>query len=95
MEGTRFIDHPDGSVTYYREEDVEPILKANAAQRAMRSTVEKKGDLHHVMRVPMIVIEDICNKNHLNFWDKDDAKKIMAILKGPEFAFFRTTPGKL
>ena len=43
------------------------------------------------MRVPMIVIEKICNDHGLNFFDKEDAKRILQILKGNEFKYFRTT----
>ncbi len=88
---TQFIDHADGSITVYREQDVEPILKANAEQRALESPGSRRGEFHHVMRVPMIVLEKICNEHHLNFFDKADAKKIMQILKGNEFQYFRTT----
>ncbi len=88
---TQFIDHADGSLTVYREQDIEPILKANAEQRAMESTASKRGEFHHVMRVPMIVIEKICAEHHLNFFDKDDAKKVLQLLKGNEFKYFRTT----
>ncbi len=88
---TQFIDHADGSLTVYREQDVEPILKANAEQRALEAKGSKRGDFHQVMRVPMIVIEKICNDHGLNFFDKEDAKRILQILKGNEFKYFRTT----
>ncbi len=90
----KWIEH-SGGITLYQEEDVEPVIKANQAMMAGRSVFDKKGDLHHVMRIPMIVLEKIRAETGLNFMDRDDAKKIMTILKGPEYSKFRTAPGKI
>lgn len=96
----------DGTVTTYHEEegriflqhhhpDLEVLQKFNAEQMASRSVFDKKGDMHHVMRVPQAILTKICAETGLDFFDKDDAKKILNILKRPEYACFRTYPGKI
>lgn len=96
----------DGTITKYREEEGKIILahefpdanaveKLNAEQRASRGRFEKKGDMHHVMRVPQAVLTKICAETGLDFFNKDDAKKILSILKGPEYTKFRTYDGNI
>lgn len=89
------VHEEDGKLILGKVSDIEPLLKANAEQRAMSSRVQKKGDLHHVMRIDQDVLEAVCTKHGLNFFDSDDAKKVLQILKGPEFSVFRVYDGDI
>lgn len=95
-DGMRTAYHEeDGKIIVSYEQDIEAVLKANHEQRATRSVFDKKGEMHHVMRVPRVVIMKICERTGLDFFKPEDAKEIMKILRGPEFAAFRTYPGKI
>jgi len=104
--GSVLDQSPDGTVTRYHEDgervilqhqhpDVGAVERANAELRNTRSTVERKGDLHHVMRVPAAILTKICAETGLDFFNRDDAKEIMKILKRPEYAAFRTYSGNI
>jgi len=96
---------PDGMRTAYHEEegkmivsyeqDIETVLKVNHEQRAMSSRLARKGDMHHVMRVPTVVLMQIAQQTGLDFFNPDDAKRILEILKRPEYAAFRTYDGQI
>ena len=97
---------PDGTVVRYHEEgskiilahehpDLERLQRANAEMRNTRSRLDKKGDLHHVMRVPQAIITKICIDTGLDFFNPEDAKEILKILKRPEYAQFRTYSGQI
>lgn len=89
-----FIDDGDKFHIKY-EEDVSHIIKANHEEMARKSVFDKKRDFHHVMRVPHIVLMEIQRQTGLDFFKPDDAKEIMKILKRPEYAKFRTAPGRI
>lgn len=97
---------PDGTVIRYHEDgnriilahehpDLEAVQRANAEMRNTRSRLSRKADLHHVMRVPQAIITKICLETGLDFFNPDDAKEILRILKGPEYAQFRTYGGQI
>jgi hypothetical protein len=95
-DGMRTAYHEEGGkiiVSY--EQDIEAVLKACHEERQARSVFDKKGDMHKVMTVPRVVIMKICEQTGLNFFDSNDAKEIMKILRRPEFAAFRVYPGKI
>ena len=96
----------DGSVTTYQEEgnkihlvthhpDTASLEKLNAEQMASRGRFDKKGDFHHVMRIPQSILTKICADTGLDFFQADDAKEILNILKQPDYAKFRTYSGKI
>lgn len=96
----------DGSLLTYREQegkilieqhhpDASVVEKLNAEQMAARGRFSKKGDFHHVMRIPQAVLTKICADTGLDFFNPDDAKKILKILKGPEYRAFRTYEGQI
>lgn len=91
---TKIVEE-DGKLIVSYTADVEAVIKANHAQMVSRSRVEKKANMHHVMRVPTVILQKICQDTGLDFFNKDDAKKILEILKGPEYAAFRTYPGQI
>jgi hypothetical protein len=89
------LHEEEGKLIVRYEQDVEAVIKANHEQMVRRSRVEKKGDFHHVMRVPTVILQKICQETGLDFFNKDDAKQILEILKRPEYAAFRTYPGQI
>lgn len=91
---TRYYEE-DGKIILKYSEDLETLLKANHEQRAESSVFAKKGDLHHVMRVPQTVLMKIAQETGLDFFNPEDAKQILQILKRPEYAPFRVYAGKI
>lgn len=85
----------DGKMILQYEQDIETVLKVNHEQRAATSRFQKKGDLHHVMRVPTVVLMQIAQQTGLDFFNPEDAKAILQILKRPEYAQFRTYDGQI
>lgn len=83
----------DEAVILHYAEDVEPVMDSCAFAR--REDTGKKGEFRRTMQVPMIVIQAICDKHTLNFFDPDHSRRIMEILKGPEFKVFRTVNDKV
>jgi hypothetical protein len=81
----------DNKVHLKYSEDVEPILDFAHAKRAAEGEFEKMGEFKQVMRVPMSVMLDIKIKYGWDFMDKDHWPMVAKILKGPEYAAFRTT----
>lgn len=85
----------DEAVVLHYEQDVEPIMDSCAALRREDSTLARKSDFRRTMQVPMIVIQAICDKHKLDFFNPEHAKVIMEKLKGPEFKVFRTVNDKV
>lgn len=76
-------------------QDIETLLKVNHEQRAARSRFDRKGEWHHVMRIPQVVLMEIERVHGLSMLNPEHSKQIMALLKGPEFAAFRTYDGAI
>ena len=97
----------DGSLIKYGEQDGKIYLETHHPDMKsvekycseMRATnggaFDKKADLHHVMRIPSAILTKICADTGLDFFDTEDSKTILAILKGPQYAKFRTYAGKI
>lgn len=85
----------DERVVLHYTEDVEPIMDACAALRREDSTLGTKGEFRRVMQVPMVIIQSICDRDKLDFFNPDHAKLIMERLKAPEFKVFRTVNDKV
>lgn len=104
--GTLLDTGTDGSRIKYKEEEGKILLltehpdtslveKLNAEQMASRGRFDKKGDFHHVMRVPQAVLTKICAETGLDFFNPEDSKTIFNILKGPDYRKFRTYAGNI
>lgn len=90
--------HEQGSsLLLHYSQDVEPILNDAARSRrfhAEQTSFAKRGEFRRIFSISPVILMDICQKHHLNFYDSHDAKKIMKILKRPEYKLFRTTNDK-
>lgn len=87
---TTFHDDGDKFHVGYSE-DVEPILDYAHAKRVTEGEFEKMGEFKQVMRVPQSVMLDILVKYGWDYMNKDHWPFVMKILRGPEYAKFRTT----
>lgn len=91
----------DGKTITYHEEDnkmilqytqdVETVLKVNHEQRAAEGRFEKIGEFSQIMRVPEVVMLEIKFKYGWDYMNRDHWPMVKKILKGPEYAAFRTT----
>jgi hypothetical protein len=91
----------DGKRTTYHEEDdkmivqysqdVETVLKMNHFQRETEGSCGRIGEFHQTMRVPEVVMLEIKFKYGWDYMNKDHWPMVKSILKGPEYAAFRTT----
>jgi hypothetical protein len=77
---------------YWRSEDVQAILDANARQR-LDGPQGKDG--RHVARIPDIVLYEWLNKFGVRAWDKNHQKKVHELLNSNEFARLRVSGGRL
>jgi hypothetical protein len=81
----------DGKIIVSYEQDVETALKYAHECRAAECTVERIPDLHRTMSVPMVELLKIRNTYGWDFMNKDHWPMVAKILKGPEYAAYRTT----
>jgi hypothetical protein len=84
----------DEKVTLKYTQDVSAALKsAEDARREdrERGAFQKSHDMKRTFCVPFGVLMDIQARTGLDFFKQDDAKAIVKILKGPDYAKFRTT----
>lgn len=92
---------PDGMRTQYFEEDgkmhlkytqdVEGVLKHAHEARAAEGAFEKPRDMRRTMTVPTVILLDIRNRFGWDYMNKEHWPMVAKILKGPEYAAFRTT----
>lgn len=99
-------DSPDGMRTAYHEEDdkmivtyeqdVEAALKYAHECRAAENTAERLPDgMHQTMNVPMVELLKIRNVYGWDFMNKEHWPHVAKILKGPEYAAYRTTKRRI
>jgi hypothetical protein len=90
--GMRTTYHEEDDKIHVRySEDVESLLAYTHAKRAAEGEFEKMGEFKHVMRIPASVLLDIRTKYGWDYQDPDHWPLVMKILRGPEYAAFRTT----
>lgn len=75
----RFHQHGDGSFTYERVQDVEPILDQN---KRWQNEPQKKSEVmgHHIATIPNIIIDK---------WAKEEGANLMAMNKYEADKFLR------
>jgi len=88
----------EGNTLVNTYQDVEPVMEYCAnlrrADHEDRGSFGKRGELHRTMSVPMNIIMQICNDHGLDFFNPEHSKAILRILKGPDYAAFRTSIDK-
>ena len=83
----------DGKLTIQRTQNVQPILDRNHRLRDMQQT----GEVRHVASIPMGLVEHFHDKYGINVLapSHEDAKRILKLLNSPEYAYLRTSTGRL
>ena len=78
-------------------QDVEPHMeyaaKLRRADAEERGRFGKRPDFHKTMSLPFNIIQQICAKHRLDFFNSEDAKKITAIAKR-DYPAFKTSVDK-
>lgn len=88
-------DVQDGSVVVATEQDVQPVIEANKA-KFNQNTGGFKGDMHHVARIPMVVMEQLFREGLVDVSGRPtDERRFLAWLDDPANRAWRTKPGRL
>lgn len=83
----------DELVIVDRVQDVAPFLRNAAEERALG--LGKMDDMHHVMDIPAIVIEQYMFKHNVTYHEVlNNSEHIMRMVRDPDLAGFRTKEGK-
>lgn len=88
-----YFDESTGMASTIRSQDVEPILDFNRMARNHVNT-NKKGEMHHVARIPLIMIEQWKANGVIDWFNSTDAQR-RKVLNDPANAMFRTRECKL
>lgn len=81
-----------GKIVICREQDVQPYLEAN--RRRQRDFSRSKGGLRMVANIPNVVVEKWMSEG-VNIFDRNHAKEVQRRLNSNEYAYLRTSPGKM
>lgn len=87
---TTYHEEDDKMVVNYAQ-DVEAVLKHAHEARVAEGAFDKVPDMRRKMTVPLVIMLQIRNQYGWDFMNPDHAPMVMKILKGPEYAAFRTT----
>jgi hypothetical protein len=78
-------DLGNGATGVQTYQDVEPHLeyaaKCRRADAENRGAFGKRGEMRRTMAIPFNVLMEISQKHNLQFFEPEDAKKILAIAK--------------
>jgi hypothetical protein len=88
------VENNDERVALKYTQDVEPALIAAADARREdreRGAFQRSHEMKRTMVVPFVVLMQIERETGLSYLNKEDAKRISQILKGPDYAKFRCT----
>lgn len=77
---------------YWRSEDVNAVLDANARQRL---DAPKAKDGQHVARIPDIVLYEWLDKFGVRAWEKDHQQAVQRLLNDIEYNKLRVGGGRL
>jgi hypothetical protein len=95
--GRHTVSHDDheGGVILETTQDVSQIIEANKKQFNEITSQDKWGDITHVARLPLTVIDDLNKKGIMRGFAVIDETAFKAFLNHPDNRFFRTRPGKV
>lgn len=97
-DGTRqTIAHADGEggLILETKQDVTSIIEGNKKLFNEVTSLNKWGDLTHVARLPLTVIDDLNKKGIMRGFAVVDETAFKAFLNNPDNRFFRTRPGRV
>lgn len=90
---TRFLV-ADDKIAIERVQDCTAIMES--AKRLQAEGMHGSGELRHVGRVPVIIVERYCNDNGITFAEfMRDQKHHARLLNDPDLAFFRVSPERV
>ena len=95
-ESVWFEMNDDGIVTLHQEQDMTHIIEANKmmANDDEYTRTGIKSDWWHYARVPNNIIHKWLVEENINFFDKNDRKKVFKKLNDPEYKYLRVTDKK-
>jgi hypothetical protein len=94
METIFHYDEADKKVHIQTKQDCSTIIDMNTKQRNA-SSESWKGDMHHVGRIPMVVIEQLNKRYKCNVLAPENRHLLMSALRSSEFTKLRTKSGKI
>lgn len=71
----------DGNIVLKYESDAEPVIEHVKARTEYLSRFGQSADMHYKMSIPLDTLLKISQETGLDFYDKDDAKKIKQIIQ--------------
>lgn len=92
---TRLHRGSDGTLTFERTQDCEPILERNKALQNDGDGYSPSRDLRRVASIPNVVIEKWLNEDGINLFDPAHADAVRRKLNDPEWRHLRTAPGQV
>jgi hypothetical protein len=95
--GRYTVAHEDGEggIILETKQDVSHIVEGNKKMFNEVTSLDKWGDLTHVARLPLTVIDDLNKKRIMRGFAVIDEKAFKAFLNDPDNRFFRTRPGRV
>lgn len=95
--GRHTIAHDDGEggLILETKQDVSHIIESNKKMFNQVTSTDKWGDLTHVARLPLTVIDDLNKKNIMRGFAVIDETAFRSFLNNPDNRFFRTRPGRV
>lgn len=88
-------DDGDGGLILETKQDVSHIIEGNKKMFNEVTSLNKWGDLTHVARLPLTVIDDLNRKKIMRGFAVIDETRFKAFLNDPDNRFFRTRPGRV
>lgn len=84
----------NGELVVCRTQDTSPYLERN---KRLRNDFQRRRreNMRLVAEIPNIVAEKWMRELGVNVFDKNHAKKVQQLLNSNEYAFLRTSPGKM
>ena len=85
----------DGGIILETKQDVSKIIDANKRQYNDVTSQDKWGDLTHVARLPLTVVDELNRKRVMRGFAVIYEKAFKMFLNDPDNRFFRTRPGQV
>lgn len=83
----------DGKLVVEHVQDVEPYLERNK-RWANGGNRQRGGELTKVASIPNVVVMKWMRMG-VNLYDKNDQKKVAALLNSPEYRYLKTTDSRI